>query len=109
MFMERDFTEMLDSQERMLRRLGREALPRETILPAYTSHLERVHQWLQCQPHIALLRVRYKALVERPEPEVARVNEFLGGRLNVTRAVVAVDPSLYRNRTAASEPSGSPD
>jgi hypothetical protein len=107
-FMERDFAEMLDSQERMLRRLGREGVPRETILPAFTSHLERVHEWLQRQPHIAVLRVRYKALVERPEAEVARVNEFLGGRLDVSRAAGAVDPSLYRNRAAASEPSRPP-
>src|SRR5262249_47355570 len=107
-FMERDFTEMLDSQERMLQRLGRPAIPRETIIPASTSHLERVHQRLQRQPHFAALRVRYKALVERPETEVARVNEFLGGRLDVCRAVGAVDPSLYRNRTVASEPSSSP-
>src|SRR5262249_21630494 len=38
-FMERDFAEMLDSQERMLQRLGREAIPRETIISAYTAHL----------------------------------------------------------------------
>ena len=103
-----DFAEMLDSQERMLQRLGRPCAPREAIIPAYTAHLERVHQWLQSQPHIAVLRVRYKTLVERPETEAGRVNEFLGGRLDVSRAVGAVDPSLYRNRTAASEPSGSP-
>src|SRR5436190_8775031 len=35
-FMERDFEEMLDSQERMLRRLGRSAAPREQSLPACT-------------------------------------------------------------------------
>jgi hypothetical protein len=107
-FMERDFPEMLDSQERMLQRLGRAAVPREAIIPAYTAHLERVHHWLQHQAHVAVLRVRYKTLVERSNTEVARVNEFLGGRLDVSRAVGAVDPSLYRNRTAASEPSGSP-
>jgi hypothetical protein len=99
-FMERDFAEMLDSQERMLKRLGREAAPREKIIPAFTAHLERVHDWLQKQAHIATLRVRYKALVERPQSEAARVNEFLGGRLDVVRAASAVDPSLYRNRTA---------
>jgi hypothetical protein len=104
-FMERDFAEMLDSQERMLRRLGRESAPREKILPAYTAHLERVHQWLQRQPHIAVLRVGYRSLVERPESEVLCLNEFLGSRLDVPRAVGAVDPSLYRNRTAVSEPS----
>jgi hypothetical protein len=108
-FMERDFPEMLDSQERMLQRLGRKAAPREAIIPAYTSHLGYVRQWLQRQAHIAVLRLRYRALVEWSTTEVARVNEFLGGRLEVARAVGAVDPSLYRNRTAASEPSGSPD
>ena len=107
-FMERDFAEMLDSQERMLQRLGREAAPREKIIPAFTSHLERVHQWLQRQPHFAALRVRYRALVERPDAEVAAVNGFLGGRLDVSRAAGAVDPSLYRNRAGPAEPSGSP-
>jgi hypothetical protein len=97
-FMERDFAEMLDSQERMLKRLGREAAPREQIIPAFTTHLERVHDWLQRQAHFSVLRVRYKALVERPEAEVATVNEFLGGRLDASRAAGAVDPSLYRNR-----------
>jgi hypothetical protein len=103
--MERDFAEMLDSQERMLKRLGREAAPREKIIPAFTAHLERVHDWLQRQAHVSVLRVRYKALVERPEAEVAQVNGFLGGRLDVSRAAGAVDPSLYRNRTPAAEPS----
>jgi hypothetical protein len=102
-FMERDFAEMLDSQERMLRRLGRETAPRDAIIPAYTAHLERVHQWLQRQAHIAVLRVGYKALVERPEAEVIRLNGFLGDRLDVPRAVGAIDPSLYRNRTPASD------
>lgn len=100
-FMERDFDEMLASQERMLARLGRPAAPRDQIIPAFTQHLERVHQWLSRQPHVAVLRVRYRSLVERPAEEVARLDEFLGGRLDVARAVGAVDPSLYRNRAAA--------
>jgi hypothetical protein len=107
-FMERDFGEMLDSQERMLRRLGRPAAPRDEMIPAYTLHLTRVHQWLERQPHVAVLRVRYKALVERPEAVVAQVNEFLGGRLNVARAVGVVDRSLYRNRAVGPEPVAGP-
>src|SRR5436190_11106735 len=78
-FMERDFAEMLDSQERMLRRLGRPAIPRDEMIPAFTIHLERVHHWLARQSHMTALRVRYKSLVEQPEAEVARTNEFLGG------------------------------
>jgi hypothetical protein len=105
-FMERDFEEMLDSQERMLQRLGRPAAPRDQIIPAYRQHLERIHQWLALQPHVAVLRVRYRCLVERPAEQVAGLNEFLGARLDVGRAVGAVDPSLYRNRAVAFEPSG---
>jgi hypothetical protein len=66
-FMERDFEEMLESQERMLKRLGRAAAPREEIVPAYRSHLERVHGWLEAQSHIASLRVGYRPLVESPQ------------------------------------------
>jgi hypothetical protein len=100
-FMERDFAEMLDSQERMLRRLGRPAVPRDEMIRAYTLHLKRVHEWLARQPHVVVLRVRYQALVEQPVETIATVNDFLGGRLDAERAARSVDPSLYRNRAAS--------
>ena len=98
-FMDRDLAEMLESQERMLRRLGRPTLPRAEKIPAFSLHLARIHQWLACQPHITAIRVCYASLVEQPEVEVARVDEFLGGRLAASDAVRVVEPALYRNRT----------
>jgi Sulfotransferase family len=100
-FMERDFDEMLLSQEKMLRRLGRPAAPREEIVPAYKLHLERLHRWLTQQSNMKVLRVSYNDLVERPEDEARRVSEFLGGRAAVAGMVRSVDSSLYRNRKAA--------
>jgi hypothetical protein len=44
------------------------------------------------------ITVRYDRVIENPRREIERVNEFLGGVLNVDSAVEAVDPSLYRNR-----------
>jgi hypothetical protein len=105
-FMERDLNEVLDSQEKMLRRLGRAAAPREEMVRAFTLHMNRVHRWLAEQPNFAVLRVRYADVVARPAEEAARVNEFLGGRLNVGTACAAVDPSLYRNRKAAEPAAG---
>src|SRR5262245_4383582 len=100
LFMERDLDEVLDSQEKMLRRLGQPAAPRDDMTKAFTLHLARLHEWLARRPHFAVHRVGYADVVARPEAETARVNEFLGGRLNEAAAVRAIDPSLYRNRKA---------
>lgn len=98
-FMERDFDEMLTSQEKMLARLGRPAAPREQIIPAYNQHLERLHAWLAQQANFAVLRVSYNALLARPAEEARRVREFLG-RGDSAAMARAVDATLYRNRGA---------
>jgi hypothetical protein len=97
-FMERDLDETLASQEQMLRRLGRPAAPRDQIRQAFLLHLERLHGWLSRQPHVGVLRVNYRDLVERPREQAGRVRDFLGGRPDVDRMVQSVDPALYRNR-----------
>ncbi len=100
-FMERDLDEVLDSQEKMLARLGRAAAPRAGIARAFELHLNRLHKWLAEQPNVAVLRIRYADVVAHPAAEVERVNAFLGGRLDAEAARAAVDPSLYRNKKAA--------
>jgi hypothetical protein len=108
-FMERDLAEVLDSQEKMLRRLGRESAPRDEMMHAFTLHLDRLHRWLAEQANVAVLRVGYAALVAEPDREARRISEFLGGRLNVAAAVRAIDPSLYRNRGAVQTATASGD
>jgi hypothetical protein len=100
-FMDRDLTEVLASQEKMLQRLGRPAAPRDEMTRAFTLHLNRVHRWLAAQPHFAVLRIQYADVVAHPAEEVARLNSFLGGCLNEESARAAVDPSLYRNKAPA--------
>ena len=63
-----------------------------------------LHKWLGEQKNLAVLRVRYSDIVANPAAEVARLNAFLGGRLNADAAVKAVDPSLYRNRKSPDNP-----
>ena len=97
-FMERDLDEVLLSQEKMLRRLGRQAAPRADMRRAYGLHLERLHDWLPRQANMAVLRVSYNDLVERPRDQAERVKDFLGGTPDVEGMVHTVDPTLYRNR-----------
>jgi hypothetical protein len=103
LFMERDLEEMLLSQEKMLRRLGRTSAPHEEMRQSFTLHLEGLHQWLRHQPHFEVLCVSYNELVARPEIQATRVREFLRGRVNVPGMVQAVDLSLYRNRKDPSD------
>jgi hypothetical protein len=97
-FMQRDLEEILTSQEKMLVRLGRPVAPRDAIRAAFVSHLERLHHWLDQQPHIAVLRVDYRSLVENPAEMAQLVHDFLGSRGDIARMAESVDPALYRNR-----------
>ena len=97
-FMERDMDEVLDSQEKMLCRLGRPVGQRGEMARAFELHLNRLQCWLAEQPNFEVLPVRYADIISRAMEEATRVNEFLGGRLNVKSACAAVDPSLYRNK-----------
>ena len=98
LFMQRDLEEVLESQEKMLARLGRRAAPREQIRHDFGVHLDRIFRWLAERPRFAVLRVEYKALVQRPVEMARVVNEFLGGRADDSRMASSVDASLYRNR-----------
>lgn len=100
LLMERELDEVLASQEKMLARLGRPALPRATMKTAFSNQIDRFNTWLAVQPNFAVLRVNYAALVGDSAAEISRITEFLGGQLNASAMLDAVDPALYRNRKA---------
>jgi hypothetical protein len=102
LFMQRDLDEVLESQEKMLLRLGRSAAPREQLRSSFCIHLDRLYDWLSKQPHMPTLMVSYNRLLIDPPTEVRAIAEFLGGRATAESMLSAIDPSLYRNRTTAS-------
>jgi hypothetical protein len=103
-FMQRDIDEVLESQEKMLRRLGRPVAPREQLKASFAVHLGRVTDWLARQSNFRVMYVSYNQLVSEPASETSRVCEFLAGRCNVERMLAAIDPSLYRNRKELAGP-----
>jgi hypothetical protein len=103
-FMERDVDEMLLSQEKMLKRLNRNAAPRDEMKRYYAVHLERLHEWLRDQSSIRVLRVNYNELVEQPCLQAERVNAFLKRTLNIPVMAQVVEPALYRNRAGSPMP-----
>jgi hypothetical protein len=64
----------------------------------FEKHVRQVEAWLAAQPNIRTLYVHYSDVLANPLPQIATINDFLGGTLDTNRMAEVVDPELYRNR-----------
>lgn len=98
-FMERDLNEVLASQNKMLESRGEAKGADDAQMKAlYQEHLAQVARFMKSRPCFSTLTVPYAHVVEAPRAEAARINQFLGGRLDVERMAAVADRTLYRNR-----------
>jgi hypothetical protein len=109
-FMRRDLSEVLASQNKMIDRLGTEdtTAQDEAMKEAYRNDIVRTRLMCKKRPNFELIEIHYRSTIEDTAGSAAAVNAFLGGRLDESAMRDAVDSSLYRNRAGAqsgSEPS----
>ncbi len=99
-FMQRAMKEVLSSQKKMLGRLGKEddKVEDEKMKKIYQEHLKQVNAWIAKQPNIEVLYVNYNTMLGNPHESLQKVNEFLGGRMDVNVMADVVDKELYRER-----------
>lgn len=104
LFMTRKLDEVLGSQARMLERESEEGAgeDQDEMAALYREHLTKVKGWLRNKRNFRTLEIAYREVVSDPVSQARRVDEFLGGRLQVRKMAEVVDPDLYRER--ASEP-----
>jgi hypothetical protein len=98
--MRRPIEEILASQRAMLarQRLKGASLSNKQLGSLFTDQMERAERLLAGNPAFRICTVHYPALVARPQAEIARVNSFLGCRLDETAMARTVEPELYRER-----------
>lgn len=99
-FMRRNMSEILASQKKMLVNRGEDpdAAPDEEISALFEKHLNSVMDWMAAQPNVAVTYIHYSDMLANPMPQIAQINEFLGGQLDIEAMAEVVDPNLYRNR-----------
>jgi len=100
---ERDLDEVLDSQERMLARRNESSTTpegRRVLKAEFARTLEQARTMLERRPNTRLLAMEYRAAISDPFAAAKRLNEFLGGGLDVAKMAGVVEPALYRNRSA---------
>jgi hypothetical protein len=100
-FMRRSMDEILASQRQMLVRRGKptDTVPDEELAALFNRHLQRIETWIARQPHMSVLYISYNDLLREPAGYVEQINRFLGGRLDTSRMLQAIDHSLYRQRS----------
>ena len=99
LFMEREITEVLASQQKMLTNRN-EANPveDEKIKQDFQNHLLAVKAWLARQPNMEVLYVNFNAMMTDPHPFCNRVVEFLDIPLDSASMLEVPNKELYRNR-----------
>ncbi len=97
-FVERDLDEVLDSQQTMIRRLGREGanLPRERLKQVFAGQISRVKEFVEGRG-MPVLYVAYRDVMADAPGVAERVSVFLGGRLDTVAMAGVVDPKLGRH------------
>ena len=99
-FIRRNIDEILASQRKMLIHRGEDPDKQDDaqMKLLFEKHVRSVEEWLASRPNVRTLYVHYSDMLGTPQPQIERVNAFLGGKLDTARMAEVVDPSLYRNR-----------
>jgi hypothetical protein len=100
-FMQRDLDEVLASQNQMLDSRGEAAGAADDRMRAvYEEHLTQVARLMARRACFSTLFVNYAEVLAEPAAQAARVNAFVGGRLDTGRMSAVADRSLHRHRRA---------
>lgn len=102
LFMRRDLREVVESQAVMLARMGKKGggLSPAQLIALYQKQIQAAEAYFAKSPSFRVLDVRYADLVADAAPQVASIDEFLGGGMDRAAMAASVDPSLYRQRAA---------
>ncbi len=102
-FVRRHMTEILASQRKMLVHRGEDPnkMDDAQMAAVFEKHIQQIDLWLRKQPNIELLYIHYSDIMADPQTAASCLQSFLGRDLDEQGVIATVDPTLYRNRSAA--------
>jgi len=99
-FMEREISEVLASQRKMLQRRNEiSTLTDAEMETQFREHLRAVKYWAARKPNMRILFVKYSQMVEAPEILCKSIVDFLEIPLDLKAMQSVPNQSLYRNRS----------
>lgn len=101
LFMERNLEEVISSQNKMLKRLGKKNdkdYPLH-LLETYKQHLKKAKRWLSKRKNVKVMYIQHSSIIENPMENAIEINQFLNLQLDVQKMARVVDPALYREKS----------
>jgi hypothetical protein len=100
LFVERDVSEVLASQKKMLERRGEptDRVTDDEMSAMFRRHVEGVLSRLRARPEMDLLTLRHADVLADPAAAAEAIDAFLGGGLDRHAMAEAVDSTLWRQR-----------
>ncbi len=95
-FMKRDLTEIVKSQQKMIGK-DPETLPMR-LFESYKKQLSLVDVWKNKEPGVELIYVDYKDALNNTKEVVDKVMSFIDVSMDAKQMESCVDKSLYRNK-----------
>ena len=101
-FMERNIYEIMTSQKRMLKRLGKPTQTDELelhMIAAYERQLEQAKDWIERRSNVDCVFVPYRSVIEQPFIWALKIAEFLDFTVLPELMTQRIEQSLYREHS----------
>ena len=99
-FMEREISEVLASQRKMLKRRNETSVLSDAEMETqFREHLRAVKYWTARKSNIRILFVKYNEMVSAPDKLCTSIANFLEIPLDLNAMQSVPNQSLYRNRS----------
>lgn len=95
-FMERDISEVMMSQQKMLGKSAKDGYP-VMLGKTLTDQVAKIKKWLERQPNIEVMFVDYASLIGNPVAHAQQIEAFTKQAFDVDKMIMAIDKDLYRN------------
>lgn len=96
--MERDLSEVIMSQQKMLGKpVQKDTLPLP-LFDAFSKQIEKVDVWIKSQPNVDILKIEYTDVLANPNEQAEIIADYIGRDLDIEKMCRVVEPELYRNK-----------
>ena len=98
-FIHRNLHEVIASQNKMLEQRGESnETSDDRLLTLFEQEVKKAKNLIAARSCFDAIDVNHKDVLADPLQQATRINQFLGGRLDIERMAAAVDQQLYRTR-----------